>query len=145
MHNRKGAIINAPFLFSTFMNMALNSFGKAEKLSSKRAIDALFANGRSFKEYPFKVLYDEVNDNEANTQVLISVPKRRFSKAVTRNRIKRLIRETYRLSKQSFIEKSQSEGKYFALAFVYIGKDIPKYGPLKEAMQNALQKINTQN
>jgi len=127
------------------MNMALNSFGKAEKLSSKRVIDALFAQGQSFKEYPFKVLFNEIGGQTNSTQVLISVPKRRFSKAVTRNRIKRLIRETYRVSKQSFIEKSRSEGKYFALAFVYIGKDIPKYGPLKDAMQNALQKINTQN
>lgn len=125
--------------------MGQHSFGKEEKLSSKRVIDALFSEGKSFKEYPFKVVYNETDGQHSSNQILISVPKRRFGKAVTRNRIKRLIRETYRLSKQQLIEKSNEEGKYFAFAFVYIGKDIPKYAPLMDAMQNALQKLNTLN
>ena len=141
----KGLIIEPLFCFLPFHFMTLNSFRKEEKLKSKRAIDSLFSDGSSFKEYPFKVLYNRINSSACTNQVLISVPKRRFAKAVTRNRIKRLIRETYRLSKSDLKKNSELQGKYFALAFVYIGKDVPKLEPLNNAMKNALNKLSSNN
>jgi ribonuclease P protein component len=125
--------------------MSNASFGKEEKLCSKKEIDSLFKDGNSFVEYPLKVIYNELDSSIANTRVLISVPKRRFRKAVDRNRIKRLIREGYRKSKMEFLENLNADGKYFALAFVYIGKDIPHYSGVAAAMQLALDKMKTQN
>lgn len=119
------------------------TFGKDEKLCSKLAIDALFSSGKSFKTYPIRVVYQQIDESNSTTKVLISVPKKRFGKAVSRNRIKRLIRETYRLNKPTLAGKWQEEGKYFALAFVYIGNEIPEYAELNKTMLRILEELNT--
>lgn len=119
------------------------SFGKDEKLCSKRLIDELFNSGRSFNAYPIRVLYHSLKESDAPAKVLISVPKKRFRKAVDRNRIKRLIRESYRLNKLQLIEKCEAQGKYIALAFVYIGNEIPEYAGLNKTMIGILEKLNT--
>lgn len=123
--------------------MSRFTFGKDEKLCSKLVIDELFRSGRSFKAYPIRVIFKQLNEGNATAKVLISVPKKRFGKAVSRNRIKRLIREVYRLNKPALIEKWQEEGKYFALAFVYIGNEIPEYADMNKTMQRILQELNT--
>ncbi|MGB1317379.1 MAG: ribonuclease P protein component, partial [Flavobacteriales bacterium] len=99
--------------------MSRYTFGKKEKLCSKLVIDELFRSGKSFKTYPLRVIYNPLEESDSTAKLLISVPKKRFGKAVSRNRIKRLIRETYRLNKNDMVEKWQADGKYFALAFVY--------------------------
>ena len=125
--------------------MSSLSFGKEQKLCSKKEIDSLFQKGKGFVEYPLKVIYNETTESDSNAKVLISVPKRRFRKAVSRNRIKRLIRESYRHSKNELIENWSVNGKYFALAFVYIGKDVPHYANLNAAMQAALNNLKSLN
>lgn len=124
--------------------MSSLQFGKEEKLKSKKEIDALFQKGKSFVEYPIKVIYNDIEEN-SNTQVLVSVPKRRFKKAVLRNRIKRLIRECYRHNKTELIANCSVNGKYFALAFVYIGKDVPRYAAVNDTMQKVVSKLKSLN
>ena len=123
--------------------MSRYTFGKKEKLCSKLVIDELFKSGKSFKEYPTRVVYLPLKESDATAKILISVPKKRFKKAVTRNRIKRLIRETYRLNKNELIEKWHADGKYFALAFVYIGSDIPTYEDLNLNIKNVLETLKS--
>ncbi len=123
--------------------MSRFTFGKDEKLCSKLVIGELFKSGRSFKAFPLRVIYKQLDESNATAKVLISVPKKRFGKAVSRNRIKRLIREVYRLNKPELIEKWQEDGKYFALAFVYIGNEIPEYADLNKTMLGILQELNT--
>lgn len=123
--------------------MGRYTFGKAEKLCSKLEIDALFKHGNSFKEYPLRVMYLELEQSPVAAKVLISVPKKRFKKAVSRNHIKRLIRETYRLNKTDLIENWNNSGKYFALAFVYIGNEIPEFSEMTATMKRAIEKLNT--
>ena len=96
--------------------MSRYTFGKKEKLCSKLVIDALFKSGKSFKEYPIRVMYMPLEESDATAKLLITVPKKRFKKAVSRNKVKRLIRETYRLNKPELFEELQSQGKYFAFA-----------------------------
>jgi len=75
------------------------TFKKGERLSSEKSIATLFAEGDSFFQYPFKVVYKkEQSTYPFSVQLLISVSKRNFKKAVDRNKIKRLIREAYRKS-----------------------------------------------
>ena len=123
--------------------MSGNTFGKKEKLCSKLVIDELFKTGRSFKEYPIRVVYLPLNESDSTAKLLISVPKKRFNKAVSRNRIKRLIREAYRLNKSELLKNWQSDGKYFALAFVYIGNDIPEYQKLSTTTQRILETLKS--
>lgn len=123
--------------------MSRYTFGKTEKLCSKLIIDELFKNGKSFKAFPLRVVYLPLEESNSTDKLLISVPKKRFKKAVSRNRIKRLIREVYRLNKNEIIEKWQADGKYFALAFVYIGNDIPNYHDLNVIMKKVLDNLNS--
>jgi ribonuclease P protein component len=123
--------------------MNRNTFGKKEKLCSKLVIDKLFASGQSFKEFPLRVIYLPLETSDSTAKVLISVPKKRFRKSVSRNRIKRLLRETYRLNKSEIIENWQAQGKYFALAFVYIGSEMPEFDGLTIVMKRILQKLNS--
>ena len=123
--------------------MSRNTFGKKEKLCSKLIIDELFRAGKSFKTYPIRVVYHELQLSDSPAKLLISVPKKRFGKAVSRNRIKRMIRETYRLNKSELMENWERSGKYFALAFVYIGNDIPNYHDLNVIMKKVLDNLNS--
>ena len=123
--------------------MSRYTFGKTEKLCSKLIIDELFKNGKSFKAFPLRVVYLPLEESNSTDKLLISVPKKRFKKAVSRNRIKRLIREVYRLNKNEIIEKWQADGKYFALAFVYIGNDIPKYEDLNQTVKRVFETLKS--
>ena len=76
------------------------SFPKQEKVISLKTIEALYSKGNySVLIFPFKISMVFVAKQQSNCQVLITVPKRNFKKAVDRNRIKRQIREIYRLNK----------------------------------------------
>lgn len=88
-------------------------------------------------------MHVELETSDVPAKLLISVPKKRFKKAVSRNHIKRLIRETYRLNKPDLMEKWQADGKYFALAFVYIGSDIPSFHDLEIVMKRIIEKLNS--
>ena len=73
---------------------------KPERLNRKKIIERMFAGGsRSFSLFPLRVVYLPVPDLEAQAAILVSVSKRRFKRAVKRNRVKRQIREAYRLNK----------------------------------------------
>ncbi|MFM1876069.1 MAG: hypothetical protein RL266_1806 [Bacteroidota bacterium] len=122
--------------------MGRYTFGKAEKLCSKLEIDALFKHGESFKVYPIRVLHMRLENGAVPAKLLISVPKKRFKNAVSRNQIKRLIRETYRLNKPELIENWGNSGKYFALAFVYIGNDIIGFNEMTSVMKQLIDKLN---
>lgn len=135
---------HSPFSFLNFKKkMNRNTFGKKEKLCSKLLIDKLFASGTSFKEFPIRVIHLPLESSDSTAKLLISVPKKRFGKSVSRNRIKRLIRETYRLHKSELIENWQAQGKYFALAFVYIGNEMPEFDGLSVVMKSILKKLNS--
>ena len=87
------------------------SFKKEEKLSSKKLTQELFSKGSSFYSYPFVIRFLQSPVEKQNQHaLLISVSKRNFKHAVTRNVIKRRVREAYRLNKhllKPLIEKGQ--------------------------------------
>ena len=127
------------------------TFSKSERLTHIKIIDSLFEKDSRVVEerfvYPFRVFYIRENPYEAdqaNPQILISVPKRKFSKAVDRNTLKRRIREAYRLNKPLF----QVEGKPKlpdVLAFVYIGSTIEPSDKIHKKMAAILDKFTQTN
>ncbi|MEO6583853.1 MAG: ribonuclease P protein component, partial [Ferruginibacter sp.] len=81
-------------------NLQRYFFGRPDKLKSRKLIEQLFKTGRSFSNFPFRVVWLSKNDL-AHLQAGVGVSSRYFKKATDRNRIKRLIREAYRLQKNT--------------------------------------------
>ncbi|MFT4669068.1 MAG: ribonuclease P protein component [Ulvibacter sp.] len=120
--------------------MALG-FPKSENLKSRTTIKQLFDQGRSCTSFPVKLLYIP-QSNLKTTQAAFAVPKRNFKLAVSRNRIKRQMREAYRLHKQLLTTNSNTD---FSLLFLYLGKDKPKYDKLEKAFKVLFKKLVDEN
>jgi len=78
-------------------------------------------------------------DNECN-QILISVSKKRFKRAVDRNKIKRLIKESYRLNKSKHLKKSEN-GNYWLIAYIYVGKKIHDYSFIQKKLIESFRRL----
>jgi len=117
-------------------------FPKNERLCSQKRIDALFSNAESFIAYPLRVVYilKEAGVDEDNTSlsVLISVSKKRLKRAVKRNRVKRLVREAYRLNKQPLTELCVLQNKQMDIAFLYLKNELPDYPEIEKAIRKAM-------
>lgn len=122
------------------------TLSKDERLYAEKRIEALFAGGSSFIAYPLRVVYiARENDSESDlptASILISVSKKRFKRAVKRNRVKRLIREAYRLNKKGMTDFVSQTGKSYDIAFLYLKGELPTYAEIEKAI---LKTINTLN
>lgn len=112
-------------------------FKREERIKSKKLSEALFAGGAtSHSVFPIRVVYKDLN---SPTSVLVSVSKKRFKHAVDRNRIKRLIRESYRLNKSELLSKLESKNKSLAIALIYTSTKKFSF----EAVESSIKKILT--
>lgn len=119
----------------------MNTFPKSARLSSKMVIDELFTKGQSFYSHPFKVCWIESTKATSNIQVLVSVPKRIYKRAVDRNRVKRLIRESYRKNKD--VLKTISSDINIAIMLIYTSKTILEYSEIELKLIAALKRLTT--
>jgi ribonuclease P protein component len=102
----------------------------------------LFAEGHSFFIYPLKVVWMEaITDNDSPSQLLISVPKRNFKRAVDRNLIKRQIRESFRRNKEELYAHLGSENRKCSLAIVFAAKSKVAYTELDAILVLALKRL----
>ena len=116
------------------------SFKKEERLTSKKVIDKLFSEGESFLSFPLKVIFFETSlTSKYPAQAAFSVGKRSFKLAVHRNAIKRKMRETYRLNKHQLYNVLSN--KQVAVFFIFIGKEIPEYEQVNNAMEKGIKKL----
>ncbi len=121
---------------------ALYSYNKKEKLKSRKLIEELFAKGRPLSAFPLKVFFVLLPVTaEQTVQAGVGVSARNFKKAVDRNRIKRLLREGYRLNKETLHTVADEQQKKLAVFFLYTGKELPDFTLINEKMRAVLIKL----
>ena len=128
---------------------------KGERLCSKKLIDTLFGTGGShaMTAYPLKAVYRLIDNKtetsvskeavmELKVQVLVSVPKKHFKRAVKRNRVKRQVREAYRKHK-SFVTLRVNEqtDKQLLIAFIWLSNELMDSVTIEQRVCNLLQRI----
>lgn len=118
------------------------SFSKEERLCSRQQIDELFTNGKRISARNIKLVYRITTEpNLANAQVMISVPKKSFKKAVHRNLLKRRIREAYRLNKPNLIEHLKRIDKHIVFAFLFTSPEIQEYKIIQTDVAELLNRL----
>ena len=119
-----------------------NTLHKVERLDKKKIIEKMFAGGsRSFSVFPLRVVYLPVEELEADASILISVSKRRFKRAVKRNRVKRQIREAYRVNKHELLNILVERKCRLAIAFIYLSDQLGESSIIEDRMRIALVRI----
>jgi ribonuclease P protein component len=130
------------------------TLGKNERLKSRKLIEQIFREGKSFIIQPYKTYYlftgGTHNDQSPtfNIQFATGVSSKTFKKAVDRNRIKRLTRESYRLQKKELQDSLKEKNLQLNLFFIYISRELPDFNMVKEKVNvilNAMIKIVHEN
>ncbi|WP_163515114.1 ribonuclease P protein component [Gelidibacter japonicus] len=112
------------------------SFRKIEKLKGQKLIEKLFSEGQSVAAYPLRLVYLKTNfDDPVKIKTGVSVSKRNFKKAVDRNRIKRLMREAYRLNKSEYFNNIPDQ---YAFMILYIGKTQTDFETVSRKMKTLM-------
>ncbi|MBS9774855.1 MAG: ribonuclease P protein component [Tenacibaculum sp.] len=112
------------------------TLGKEERLKRQKLIGKLYKEGKSIKSFPLRMVYIQAeHTSNFPAQVGFSVPKRNFKRAVDRNRIKRLMRETYRLQKEIVYT---NVNKPYVFMISYLAKDEWAYANIKDKMNKLL-------
>lgn len=119
------------------------SLPKSEILRGKTSLDKLFKEGQRMNEYPFRVFY-QINSSVEETPALrfgIVVPKRVSKLAHERNRIKRIVREAYRLNRNAYASALANNNKQVDFFLVYTGKIKPVSAKIHDKIIIILQRL----
>jgi ribonuclease P protein component len=120
------------------------TLGKNERLKSRKQIEQLFNEGKSFYLSPFRIYYlitPLITISVSTLQFGTGVSAKNFKRAVDRNRVKRLIREAYRLQKQQLQEAVMQEKLQLNMFFIYTSKELPAFNVVKEKVNLILNKL----
>ena len=129
------------------------TYKKTDKLKSRKQTQHLFSTGQAINVFPIRLIYTiepilSTADNLSLTSLLqagVGAPSRTFRKAVQRNRVKRLLREAYRLEKPNFISQAALDNKRVNLFFLYTDAllltQVEIQGKVKEALSLLVTKL----
>jgi ribonuclease P protein component len=139
----------------------MNGLPKTSRLRLKSDFDLLFSGGRSLREHPVKAVYilqpatqgQEVSSEHlmaigspcAESQVAFVVPKKLFKKATDRNRVKRLMREAWRLNVHDLNSSLKKKGNCLKTLLIFTGKELPDYDTISSKIILILQRLLKQN
>lgn len=119
--------------------MSVHSLPKASRLAGKKPVDRLFRSGKSKSLFPFKLLYADAGEDKAS-RVMFSVSARRFRRAVDRNRIKRLMRESFRLEQIPL-----RSAPALHIAYIYIAAEILPFAAVRGKMAESIRWLTRVN
>ena len=99
--------------------------------------------GQSFGHYPLRIVWLLLDEplSKAPAQFALSVPKKNFRRAVHRNRVRRLVREAYRLNKPRLYRALEGEERQLALMVLYTGKEELSFAEIERAMRGMLGRL----
>jgi ribonuclease P protein component len=121
------------------------TLGKTERLKSRKAIEQLFEKGQAFSLFPLRVIYmlekKEEEKKEDLLQCGFSVSAKRFKKATDRNRIKRVLRETWRLQKKELQAAIAEQNMQLNVFLIYTGNELPQYEKLITKTAAAIKRL----
>lgn len=119
-----------------------HTLSKSERISRKLVVDSLFnGENKSLVAYPLRVVYALLPKDDEEASILVSVPKKKFHHAVDRNRMKRQVRESYRMNKDVIMKKMAGRDEMLAMAFVCIADQPCESEQVKRSVMKLLHKI----
>lgn len=120
------------------------SLPKCERLCSRRLTEKLFSGfSSSMTVFPLRAVFMELTDEQSHVPVavLVSVSKRKMHHAVDRNRMKRQIREAYRLNKYLLVSPLIAQGRQMAVAFIALAAEPCSSAHITSSMRKLLKRI----
>jgi ribonuclease P protein component len=117
------------------------TLGKNERLKSRKQTELLFSEGKKFSITPFRVHYLFNELASPPLQFGVGVSNKNFKKAVDRNKIKRRVREAYRLQKTILHQRIKEKKGQLNIFFIYNGKEIPGFSGIFDTMKKILDKL----
>lgn len=125
--------------------MPYNTLSKQERLCSRTAIEELFSTNshRSMTVFPLRAVY--VNRkrfaDEEILQMLVSVPKKCFKRAVKRNRVKRQVREAFRMNKHQLLNQLKERNETMDVAFIWLDDNLHDSEEVEHKVEKLLHRI----
>jgi ribonuclease P protein component len=126
------------------MVLKQHTLSRNERLKSRKQIDKLFTSGRYFNIPPLRLNYNIglAGEND-HLQMGVGVSGKHFKKAVDRNRVKRLIREAWRLQKTGLAMEAKQNGKSLKVFIIYTGRDLPDFKLIYEKTGSAIVRLSS--
>ncbi len=115
-----------------------NTLPKSKIIKSKKTIEKLFKKANSLHKYPVRLVFSVEKNDENGYKTAFFVPKKKFKKAVDRNRIKRLMREAFRLQQNQL-----NENLLYNLIWIYTGKKLPDFHLVYKRIEQLLKELKS--